>query len=202
MTRWLKWIVVLVLVGTATTLALWLVTDGEDWKGLGLGLATELVGAVVTYVLLEIFVGESENTEREKARLIAEMGSEFRDVAVPAVDKLRQREWISDGSLIGKDLTGANLRKADLHEANLRKANLSGANLHKANLTEAKLCGAWLRRVDLGSADLRGADLRMVAMSPETILPDGTLWTPITDLTCFTDPYSPNYWNPGSPEDT
>ncbi len=42
-------------------------------------------------------------------------------------------------SLIGADLSGANLYEANLSGANLSGANLSGANLFRANLSGARL---------------------------------------------------------------
>jgi hypothetical protein len=59
------WIpIILVLVGTASGLVLWFTSSPDDWKGLALNLAAELVGAAVTYVLvvdkLRAFLGPAE----------------------------------------------------------------------------------------------------------------------------------------------
>ena len=51
-----------------------------------------------------------------------------------------------------KDLSGANL-----YRANLYGANLSGANLYRADLSGANLSGADLYRANLSGADLSGA---------------------------------------------
>ena len=139
--------------------------------GLGLGLATELVGAATLYLMLEIAVGGAE----EKARLIAEMSSGVRAIAVPALEKLTDRGWLYDGSLKEAQLQGANLQGADLTKANLQGANLAwanlqgadpilanlqGADLFMANLQGADLSKANLQEADLAGADLAGADLR------------------------------------------
>ena len=72
-------------------------------------------------------------------------------------------------NLSGADLRGANLSRANLLGTNLAVANLSGANLFRAdlngvnlngvNLSEAKLRGTNLNGADLSEADLRGAKL-------------------------------------------
>jgi hypothetical protein len=160
-----------------------------------LHLGTELVGAVVTVFLFDQFIERREKTEAEKARLIAEMGSSVRDVAVSAVEKLRRRGWLLDGSLQGAKLLGANLGKADLGKANLGgailyAANLSGAillatNLSGADLGKADLGGAILFETDLSGANLRetkllGTDLRGVNLRGADLLKaiydDGTIW--------------------------
>ena len=68
-------------------------------------------------------------------------------------------------NLSGADLNGANLTEADLYEANLieanlRRANLTEADLRRANLTEANLSGAWINGANLSGADLRNADIK------------------------------------------
>ena len=52
------------------------------------------------------------------------------------------------------DLTEASLVGADLTEANLRLANLDGASLVSADLTEANLYNASLQGADLAEANL------------------------------------------------
>lgn len=192
-----------------------------DWFGAVFSLGPELVGAVVTYALFDRFVGRREQTEAEKARLIEEMGSSVQGVAVAAVEKLRKRGWLWDGSLKRAELYGADLSKADMYRADLRKAHLEdtnlaeanlsdtnlaeaqlananlydamvyGADLAKANLTEANLHGAFLE-----GANLQGAELHGVKFDESTTLPDGTLWTSSTDLKRFTDMEHPDFWNP------
>ena len=101
-------------------------------------------------------------------------------------------------SLIGADLSWANLSGASLHNANLsgadfrmadlwganfrntnfREANLSGANLYNANLSNADLScanlrGASLHGVDLSWASFSKADFDKAKYNEGTILPDG-----------------------------
>jgi hypothetical protein len=67
-------------------------------------------------------------------------------------------------SLIGADLSGADLREiylggADLSETNLRAGLLWRADLRQADLFQANLRMALLRRADLRDTSLRGTDL-------------------------------------------
>jgi len=135
---------------------------------------TEMVGAFLTFYLIEVLRGgkrEREAKEQEKEALkrkfIREMGSDVRDVAVSAANELRTRGWGfgKDGSLRQAELHGANLEKADLREANLQEAyltwtNLEGVVLVRANLKEAVLMRANLKEAALMGANLEGAYLR------------------------------------------
>jgi len=126
------------------------------------------------------------------------------------------------------NLNFANLEEADLNHAFLVEATLVAVNLKNAHLEIANLQGASLRFADLQGADLSaslrlewidpeltnlqhanlkdanllGADLTAVRFNESTILPDGTNWTPETDMSRFTDPNHPQFWrsaNPASP---
>lgn len=171
-----------------------------------LNLFSEMAGAFVTYILLVLILERTEDIESEKARLIGEMGSRVQDVAVAATEKLRQRGWLTDGSLQGANLwaaklAGANLYCARLQEANLAGANMKGANLHTAKLQEAFLNSTDLQGASLWNANFQGAylgnaQLENARLDGTTTLPDGTKWTPDTDMARFTDPGHPEFWQP------
>ena len=116
-------------------------------------------------------------------------------------------------------LTGANLNHANLTDANLNHADLTGADLLEANLEGAKLGGAKLIGatlegadlksalmigVDLCGANLKGANLAGTRLegifnykfNKQTILPDGSSWAPGTDMTRYTNPNHPDFWQP------
>jgi len=192
----------------------------DDWLGWVMNLGTEIVGAVAIYLILDQIIGGRERreaAEREmeahKKDLIARMGSQVHDVAIEAVDELRRRGWLTDGSLQGKflpsanllgaDLMGANLQGADLRYANLQRADLSGANLEGAILVRADLQGATLlianlQGADLWDAKLQGANLVRATFDHRTTVPDRTNWTPTTDMARFTDPTHPDFWRSSS----
>jgi len=114
---------------------------------------------------------------------------------------------LSGAGLLGADLGGAYLRVADLLGADLRgtylggaelgAANLLGADLRWANLSWANLLGADLRGANLGGAYLERAELGAAIFHENTTLPNGTKWTPDTDMARFTDPKHPDFWRPG-----
>ncbi|MEO1442763.1 MAG: pentapeptide repeat-containing protein, partial [Chloroflexota bacterium] len=123
---------------------------------------------------------------------------------------------LSNSSLIGANLSAINiadgnlrntqLQRINLYFANLRDANLSGANLQAGELGRAILCGA-----DLSDANMSGANLRYAGFDERTALPDSRIadvdtfnhriiydkyWTPDTDMTRYTDPNHPEFWQP------
>ena len=153
-------LIILALVGAASAFASWGLWLSRDLGGLLVNVGTELAGAVVAYLLLERIVGGGEEKEEEKARLIGELGSTRLDVAIDAAEKLRERWWLTDGSLQGARLRFANLEGAVLWEANLQGAKLEFANLQRANLREASLEGAVLWEANLQGARLWVANLK------------------------------------------
>lgn len=94
---------------------------------------------------------------------------------------------LEEARMVRARLGGADLRDTHLESADLRHAYLEEANLQGANLRNANLAGADLDRAKLVNADLRGADLTDVRCDTDTVLPDGTLWTPDVVLSRFTD---------------
>lgn len=105
----------------------------------------------------------------EKARLIAAMGSVDNVTAVNAVNQLRSRGWLMDGSLAGAFLAGANLKGAYLSEADLERCDLQGVVLHGAklngvNLACTKLSDANLEEAELIDANLKGATLQRTVL--------------------------------------
>ncbi len=100
---------------------------------------------------------------------------------------------LESANLVGANLESANLRDANLQGSNLRGTNLQGARLIEANLQEVNLGGANLESANLKNANLVGANLVDTKFDESTILPDGTKWTPDTDMGRFTDPNHPDF---------
>jgi len=116
-------------------------------------------------------------------------------------------------SLENAQLGNADLRNATLAFANLERANVQGANLQKTNMQYANLQHAQLGKADLHGANLQHANMKYAVLigtmghppdfkmseypatfDEETILPDGSYWTPDTDMTRFTNPKHRNFW--------
>lgn len=114
-----------------------------------------------------------------------------------AIEDLRVRGWLFDGSLGDKelcharmqnaDLMGANLTNVDLHQAELENADLSQANLTGARMARANLRGVDFSQAIIANADFFKADLqnarnltdRQLAQAKRlwgAIMPDGTTY--------------------------
>jgi uncharacterized protein YjbI with pentapeptide repeats len=163
----LRWWILGVLIAVALASSLVAVLSGSRWQDALLNFGTEMAGAVVTYGLFELIIerrerreAEKEAVEARKAELIAQMGSDVRDVAVPAADELRRQGWLTDGSLRGAILSYANLQEANLSVANLRGSVLKDANLQEAKLQRANLEGAILSYANLKGAYLERTNLK------------------------------------------
>jgi predicted type IV restriction endonuclease len=139
-------------------------------------------------------------------QLVAMLSSSDNTTALTATQHLRETGWLTDGScenaslpaanLDGADLSNARLFGVNLERANLDGANLSGADLRNANLKQSNIEGANLRGTNLTSADLSEAQITLASFDEKTILPDGTPWTPETDIARFTDPNHPDFYIP------
>jgi len=105
-----------------------------------------------------------------KTELINKIWSQENKYSLQAIEEMRVRNWLSDGSLRGvafcqaqlqsADLTNADLCEVDFHQASLDFANLSGAKLNSAKLNRASLQGANLDHADLTFADMHKVNLR------------------------------------------
>jgi len=113
---------------------------------------------------------------------------------------------LSDAQMITGQLHGATLNDSNLSEtiltaskfqsARLVRADFSDAVLIYCNLSEAILDGAILYGSNLQQAQLQGVSMVGTRFDKNTILPDGTFWTPETDMQRFTDPEHPEFWSP------
>jgi BTB/POZ domain-containing protein KCTD9 len=174
------------IVNNVDTSPAWLVSWLQNFS-------TEMFGAFLTYILLELVVGGRQQREAElkaegqhKQRLIIQMGSQDNGIALQGLKELKAHGWVKVGSLQGADLRRANLQGANLREANLQDANLFNSNLEGANLSEANVQDANLWNVNLHKANLREANLHKAnlwqanldrANLRGTNLQDSNLWS-------------------------
>lgn len=153
----------------------------------------EILSISLTVLIIET-LNDRRSLEAEKRDLILQMGSPDNSFAVEAVRLLKQRGWLTDGSLCGADLRRANLQGADLRKVNLREAILLHANLQDTNLREANLQGANLYKARLENAILWQTELQNTRME-SCIMPDGIKWSDNYEAR-FTDIKHPNFWMP------
>ncbi len=100
----------------------------------------------------------------------------------------------------------ADFQEADLHGVDLSAARLTQVNMRDTNLAEANLRGAVLTGARMIRTNLRGANLAYARFDESTILPDAEFdldswsfdkyWTPQTDMTRYTNPDHPDFWQP------
>ena len=117
---------------------------------------------------------------------------------------------LAQTNLTGVNLTDANLWMADLTQTNLQLANLTRAQMINTRLQQASLVCANLSQANLWMSNFYGADLTNTSLKKailtgayfdkNTILPDGSKWTPDVDLERFTDPRHPSFWHSNNPE--
>lgn len=128
------------------------------------------------------------------------------------------RANLDNAYLYQANLEDVNLYKANLSHADLSKANLQDAFLHRAILNNTSLYDTDFRRAVLWNVSLRGAKYIDTARFDElTVLPDAMpakgedgrnmmndhghfvfdkYWTSDTDMTRYTHPTHPDFWQP------
>lgn len=189
--RWL-YVIAGVLLGILITPAIEQITGHlNDLIG---NLVPEAVGIIFTVLILDR-LADNRSTEQLKKRLIREAGSSSNETTKAAIDWMKHEGWLREGEGV-ELLKGVNLSKANLKGANLRKANLRDTKLEYANLQYVRLYKANLQGADLKDAILQDADLRAVKFDKKTRMPDSKYWTPETDMTRYTDPNHPDFWQP------
>jgi len=141
-----------------------------------LNMSSELAGIGITILVIDA-ASEQLVTEREKKRLVLQMGSPNNAFAVEAARLLKAQDWgynkdkslhnanLAQADLSRGDLINVNLQQADLSGALLRETRLNGANLQQANLNQAKLIGAELMGASLVDATMNDASLNNAVLS-------------------------------------
>lgn len=149
-------------------------------------VSVDCLSIAFAILVLDRLNGRQEEQEL-KEQLIRELGSRDNGVALHAVDELRARGWLLDGSLKGAALSYADLHRAYLYQASLPETNLHRAKLQTVYLRQANLQGAYMHRADLLDSNLRQANLLNVRGLSEqqltrlshlqsTIMPDGRIY--------------------------
>jgi uncharacterized protein YjbI with pentapeptide repeats len=119
--------------------------------------------------------------------LIRKLRSPDNKNVLQAIEELRARGWLEDGSLSGiplchahmqgADLFKADLTSVDLHQAHMDSSDLSLANLTGTRLTRADLRGANMNRSVLEQTDLFKANMRDVRnLTPAQLTQAKRLW--------------------------
>ncbi len=128
------------VVGTAVGLIAWpaLQIAQTEFADFLYDLVPEAVGIVFTVVIIDR-LNQMREQRQFKEQLMRQMHSRYSHMALTAVEELRVLGYLSDGSLVGRNLRGANLREANLYQADLRESDLTNTILGKADLVQANL---------------------------------------------------------------
>jgi len=130
-----------------------------------MNLYTEVVGVLLSvFVSVVIIGGWTYWRERQqlRSRLRREAGSRSNNIAIAAIEQLRDKNWLVGDQGV---LKGANLHYANLHGADLSWANLEDADMAHAILSDATFVGTELQSADLRFTELRGALLTAIDLS-------------------------------------
>jgi hypothetical protein len=175
-----RWLVNLFVLAILVGVAVWGVLesirmvggtpDNEWWSGLWQNFSTEIIGAIITFILFELVVGAQRDREQKKeqqkrdlAPLMRRAHSRHNHIALAALEELRILGMLPDGALAYMEWRGSNWRDANLYDANLREADLTNADLYQADLVSADLTGAIVSDEQLASCDIMY----------QAIMPDG-----------------------------
>ncbi len=134
-------------------------------------LSPEFVGISIGVLAIDYW-NKIRQEEQLKAQLIREMGGPDNGFARRAAREMEHYKYLSDGSLIGKNLGQANLSSVDLRGADLRGANLILADLYEADLRRANLNEANLNLTNLSRADLTWTKLEGAMLDDTTQIAD------------------------------
>ncbi len=153
------------------------------WDGFLQNSGTEMLGAFLTFILLEVIRGRREKRiqdelEETRTKATQDMIRSFvqaQEIArlraaqtpkerMPILSSMKATGLLEGADLYNTDLAKANLLDANLTGTDLNHANLTGAHLVFANLTgarlsDANLTGAYLLNANLGGASLERAKL-------------------------------------------
>lgn len=146
----IPWGVLGILTSIAVITTIWSVIRTGDYEGLALNFGTEMAGAIITYLLLEIFIG----TNQKRQLLISQLTSKSIDIAINAIEEIVRNDWHADGSMNNAFLGKLNLPSAEIHFANFENSELVESNFKNANLYRSNLQWALLQRADFTNADL------------------------------------------------
>lgn len=171
------------MVGVQASVSLSSAEPREWQSAFWLNLSTELIGAFLTFILIEIFIATSQQREHEARRINEKKQDSERTRVILQINSIRQLHLTEDsnqkqvlvnemkslGLLRGSDLSGMNLKNidfsyGDLSGANISNCDLTGAILNRSILRDAILANSDLTSADLAHADLSGANLHRANM--------------------------------------
>jgi len=135
----------------------------EEWgSGFWQNFSTEMIGALVTFILFDQILGARQRAEvanRERNTRQVEKATQLRQAMSREQRQPVLDEMIALDLFHGATFVNINLDGADLEESNLENCQLKNVILSSANLEGATLTGSNLEQVNLVNANLSSADV-------------------------------------------
>lgn len=136
---------------------------GQEWPGLWLNLATELLGAVVTFLIFDYYIGNREKIQEAKTSLIRDLHSEDRELRMYAFTRLVEDDLLSDIKVNGVNLDGLVLEKQKMDNVDFSLSSLIGANIdncefYNCRFNKSKLKGSVLTNTTFKKCSFDRAD--------------------------------------------
>lgn len=159
----------------------WLIERDFDFVEFWRSLSPELIGAVVSYVVLERLISskvkEEENEQVRQTRK-KELIQRIRFYSVDRdtenirdlVGELASFNCLKSSELRSEDLEGICLSGIRLNDVDFRELSLTGVDFRKAWLVRTDFRGASLKNADLESACMFGANLKGADLTGANLL--------------------------------
>jgi hypothetical protein len=118
--------------------------DGQvDVAGLVSNLSTEIIGGVLTFLLIEQFILKNEDELTQRKVLISKLENHDNGIVKQVIAELRANGWLEDGSLYGWFL-----QRANFSGIYLKDLNTNGLGLYKCNLQDTGMSDEQLLRLN------------------------------------------------------
>jgi hypothetical protein len=159
----------------------------REWtSNLALGLAGAVITALLTFLLIDHMLArqrdiqDAKKHDRERLNsLLARLRAGELDENRAIVEELRSLGWLRNGTLLGADLSGANLDGLDFTAADLQHAIFIGASLRRCSFRNAIISNSRFDQADLrgarfDGATAYGAEFSMTTKDADTVMPTPT----------------------------
>ncbi len=118
-----------------------------------------LLGIVGTVLIVDR-LNSARDRESDRRRLIRDASSSSNYLALRSLKELQEDGAFEDDSMIGCDLTSADLTGAPLMNANMASSRLVAAIIRSADLSGIDLSNSVINDADLSGSNLENADIR------------------------------------------
>jgi uncharacterized protein YjbI with pentapeptide repeats len=170
----ISWVLFLLVILTIVSGIASFFLSKFEWASAWLmNISSELIGAVITYILFELIIGRAEKRNEEerhkiesqlrlRTRLLQSNSFEEKQLILDEINALgvMRGSNLMYSNLKGIFLSGVDMQDVDFSWSDLSGANMSNANLEGANLSNANLKGAILIGANFKGAIFANAELQ------------------------------------------